>query len=161
MVSLWVVNASPVILLAKVGLLDLLAKLGPPVVIPDAAVAEIQRGGSTDPAVHALAAASWLATVHPGAIHSKVAAFNLGIGESAVLTHALKNPGSGVIVDDQAARACATALAIPHQGTLGVVIYAKSRGFIPAARTVVEQLRREGMYLSDQAMNQALAQVGE
>ena len=28
-------------------------------------------------------------------------------------------------------------------------------------RPVVEQLRQNGMYLSDQVMNQALAQVGE
>jgi predicted nucleic acid-binding protein len=47
------------------------------------------------------------------------------------------------------------------QGTLGVVVAAKMHGLITAARPVVEQLRLEGMYLSDQVMNQALAQVGE
>ena len=40
MVTLWVVNASPVILLAQVGQLDLLQILGVPVVIPDAAVGQ-------------------------------------------------------------------------------------------------------------------------
>ena len=78
-----------------------------------------------------------------------------------MLSHALANPGSGVILDDQAARRCATALGIPHQGTLGLVIYAKQQGLVPAARPLVELLRQEGMYLSDQIMNQALAQVGE
>ena len=38
MVTLWVVNASPVILLVQVGQLALLQHLGPPVVIPEAVV---------------------------------------------------------------------------------------------------------------------------
>jgi predicted nucleic acid-binding protein len=44
---------------------------------------------------------------------------------------------------------------------LAVIIFAKAHGLIPAARPVLEQLRQLGMYLSDQVMNQALAQVGE
>jgi predicted nucleic acid-binding protein len=160
-VTLWVVNASPIILLAKVGLVDLLQQLGPAVVIPQAAVLEIQRRGLTDPAVQALAQANWLVSVDPGPIPPNVAAFGLGAGETAVLAYALANSGSGVIVDDQAARNVAAVLGIPSQGTLGVVVAAKMQGFIVAARPVVEQLRQQGMYLSDQVMNQALAKVGE
>jgi predicted nucleic acid-binding protein len=150
-----------VILLVRVGLLDVLQRLGAPVVIPEAAVHEIQRKGPADPAVQALAQISWLTAVDPGPIPANVAAFGLGGGESALLTHALANPGSGVIVDDRAARRAASALGIPHQGTLAVIIFAKAHGIIPAARPVLEQLRQLGMYLSDQVMNQALAQVGE
>jgi predicted nucleic acid-binding protein len=160
-VTLWVVNASPVILLVRVGQLDLLQCLGPGVVIPQAAVLERQRRGPTDPAVQALAQTPWLASVDPGPIPAQVTTFGLGDGESAVLAYALANPGSGAIVDDQAARAAAAVLAIPHQGTLGVVLSAKARGIIPAARPVVEQLRQHGMYLADHVMNQALSQVGE
>jgi predicted nucleic acid-binding protein len=160
-VSLWVVNASPIILLGKIGRVDLLRQLGPPVVIPEAAVLEIQRRGPADPAVHALAQSTWLTEVKPGPVVPAVAAYNLGAGEMAVLTYALAYPGSGAVLDDQAARSCAAALSIPHQGTLGLVIYAKQQGLIPAARPLVEQLRQAGMYLSDQVMNQALAQVGE
>ncbi len=161
MVSLWVVNASPIILLTKIGHLDLLRQLGPPVVIPQAAVLEIQRRGPGDASVQALVQSSWLITVDPGPVVPAVAAWNLGIGESAVLTHALANSGAGAILDDQAARNCATLLGIPHQGTLGLVIYSKQQGHIPLARPLVERLQQEGMYLSDQVINQALAQVGE
>jgi predicted nucleic acid-binding protein len=52
-------------------------------------------------------------------------------------------------------------LGIPVRGTLGIVITAKQRGVIPAARPVLEQLRLCGMYLSDRVINQALALVGE
>jgi predicted nucleic acid-binding protein len=155
------VNASPIILLAKVGLLDVLQHLGAPVVIPEAAIREIQAGGPQDPAVQALANAGWLATVDPGPIPAAVAAFNLGSGESAVLACALAHSNSGILLDDQAARKAAAALSIPHQGTLALVIFAKRQGLIAAARPVVEQLRQQGMYLSDQIMNRTLAQVGE
>jgi predicted nucleic acid-binding protein len=144
-----------------VGQLDLLQRLGCAVVIPETAVLEIQRKGPSDPAVQALAQAIWLVKVDAGPILANVAAFALGTGESAVLTYAHANPGSGAILDDQAARNAATALGIPHQGTLGVVLASKAQGVIALARPIVEQLRLEGMYLSDQVMNQALAQVGE
>jgi predicted nucleic acid-binding protein len=160
-VTLWVVNASPIIFLAKVGLVDLLQQLGPPVVIPEAVALEIQSHGAADPAAQALAQSAWLSIVDPGPVAPVVAAYRLDAGESAVLTHALATPGSGVIVDDLTARNYASVLGIPYQGTIGVVIYAKQQGWIPAARPVVERLRQEGMYLSDQVMNQALIQVGE
>jgi predicted nucleic acid-binding protein len=150
-----------VILLVRVGHLELLRRLGPPVVIPQAAVREIQCRGPADPAVQALAQAAWLGVVDPGLIPAKIVTFGLGDGESAVLAHALANPGSGAIVDDQAARSAAAVLGIPHQGTLGVILFAKAQGMIPAARPVVEQLRQGGMYLADSVMNQAVAQIGE
>jgi predicted nucleic acid-binding protein len=90
-----------------------------------------------------------------------VSALGLGDGESGVLAHALANPGSGVIVDDQGARHAAAAMGLSLLGTLGVVVFAKTHGFIPAARPVVEQVRQNGMYLTDQLMNNALSQIGE
>ncbi len=50
MSSRWVVNASPLILLAKVGQIDLLAKLTDELVVPSAVVAEVQEGPASDPA---------------------------------------------------------------------------------------------------------------
>jgi predicted nucleic acid-binding protein len=87
--------------------------------------------------------------------------WDLGAGESAVLTWGYVNPGTEVIVDDLAARRCAAALGIPVRGTLGLVLTAKQQGILPAARPVLEQLRLSGMYLSDRVMNQALVLVGE
>ena len=47
------------------------------VVIPEAAVVEIQRRGPADPAVQALTQATWLVSVDPGPIPANVAAFGL------------------------------------------------------------------------------------
>ena len=46
----WVVNASPLILLAKVGHLALLPKLTAQLVVPASVLAEIQAGPASDPA---------------------------------------------------------------------------------------------------------------
>lgn len=78
-----------------------------------------------------------------------------------MLTWGYVNPGTEVILDDLAARRCAAALGIPVRGTLGIVITAKQRAVISAARPVLEQLQLCGMYLSDRVINQALALVGE
>jgi predicted nucleic acid-binding protein len=65
------------------------------------------------------------------------------------------------VLDDLAARRCARSLAIPVRGTLGLILIAKQRHIIPAARPLLEQLRRTGMYLSDHVLNRALRAVGE
>jgi len=55
-----VVNASPLIILAKTGFLDLLRAIGDPIQVPTAVVQEIQRGGPNDPASQTIAQLPWL-----------------------------------------------------------------------------------------------------
>ena len=66
--------------------------------------------------------------------------------------------------DDPAVRALVSMpwlMGIPARGTLGIVLVARKRGLLPAARPVLEEMRRAGMYLSDRVLNRALALVGE
>jgi predicted nucleic acid-binding protein len=156
-----VVNASPVIVLAKAGFLDLLRLAGDPVQVPRAVVQEVQQGGANDPAAQALAQTAWLTPVDPGPAPAPLQAFGLGPGEEAVLAWALANPGTEALIDDQAARRCAKALGIPHRGCLGLVILARQQGVLPAARPVLEQLRQAGLRLSNRVLSLALALVGE
>lgn len=87
--------------------------------------------------------------------------WDLGGGESAVLSWGYAHPGTEVIIDDLAGRRCAETFGIPVRGTLGLVLIAKKREMIPAARPVLEKLRLSGMYLSEKVLNQALAKVNE
>jgi predicted nucleic acid-binding protein len=48
-------------------------------------------------------------------------AWDLGAGETAVLSYALANSGWTAVVDDNAARKCARSFAISAKGTLAVV----------------------------------------
>jgi predicted nucleic acid-binding protein len=155
------VNASPLIFLARANLIDLLQLAANEVVIPDIVASEIRRRGPTDATVQVIDNTDWLVIVPTPPIPAQIQAWGLGDGESAVLAWAWVYPGTEVIIDDLAARRCASAFAIPTRGTLGLVLAAKQRGRLPAARPVLERLRQSGMYLSDSVLNQALAMVGE
>ena len=155
------INASPLIFLARGGWLDLLKVVAPEIAVPQAVAREIQHRGPADPTAQALARSSWLIPVDPGPVPELIQAWDLGPGESAVLTWAFSHPGTEAIIDDLAGRRCAATLGIPLRGTLGVVLAARKREWIPAARPVVEQLRRSGMYLSERVVDQALALIGE
>ncbi len=155
------VNTSPLIFLTKGGFLELLQLVSPQIIVPIAVATEIQAYGATDTTAQALAATDWLVIQETPIVPAVIQSWDLGAGESAVLTWGYVHPGTELILDDLAARRCAAALGIPVRGTLGLVITAKQRGKITAARPVLEQLRLSGMYLSDRIINQVLALVGE
>lgn len=155
------INTSPLIFLTKGGVLELLQIVNQEIVVPAAVATEIQQYGETDVTAIAVAQTDWLVVLETPPVPTVIQNWDLGAGESAVLTWGYVNPGTEVILDDLAARRCAAALGIPVRGTLGLVLSAKEQGRIAAARPVLEQLRLSGMYLSDRVMNQALALVGE
>jgi predicted nucleic acid-binding protein len=156
-----VMNASPLIFLAGAGLADLARLAGKPVQIPRAVVEEIERFGPEDVTAMAVKKLDWLVVVDSGPAPAIIERWDLGSGESSVLTWAYAHPGTTAVLDDLPARRCANSLGIPVRGTLGLILTAKRRRVIPQARPVIEQLRAAGMYLSDSVMNRALKAVGE
>lgn len=154
------VNASPLIVLAKAGFLDLLKGEDTSVLVPSAVAAEI-RAHHADEAVRAIDGLPWLRVVESPATPPLILAWDLGSGESAVLAWAHSHPGSVAVLDDLDARRCAAALGIVVRGTLGLVLRARRRGSIPAARPVMERLRQVGLFLSDELVRKVLALIGE
>jgi predicted nucleic acid-binding protein len=155
------VNASPLIFLADVGLLEVLRQPGIPVLVPDVVLNEIGSLGPEDPTVWAVHQAPWIQVVATPMIPDVVLVWDLDAGESGVLAVALDQPDSMAILDDQPARRCAQVLNIQTQGTLGLVLVAKQQGLIPVVRPVLEQLRLAGMYMSNRLENQILTAAGE
>jgi predicted nucleic acid-binding protein len=155
------VNASPLIYLTHVGLLEVLNEPGVPVVIPDRVAAEIGAHGATDPAVIAVAAAHWIQVAPDPVIPQPVADWGLDAGESAVLALALEQPGSQAVLDDLAARHCAAALGIATQGTLGLMVVAKQLGLIPEVRPLIQTVKQAGFYVSDKLAERVLRAAGE
>ena len=156
-----IVNTSPLILLAKVGQLDLLRAGVPEIIVPAAVLREVSARGPADPDFQKIQRVAWLKVVPTPPTSAQVLVWKLGAGESSVLAVAMTDPDCEAILDDHDARRCAQALKIGVRGTLGLVILAKQLGSIPSARSVVEQLRRSGFFLIDDVANQALALVGE
>lgn len=156
-----VVNASPLIFLSRAGMVDLLKQAGSTIVVPSAVAGEIQQRGVNDPTAQALGNNKLLVILDVPLIPANIQSWDLGAGESSVLTHVYNNAGMVAVIDDLCARRCAVTLNIPVIGALGLVLIAKKRGVIPLARPVMDELRQTGMYLSNAIMNQALALVGE
>lgn len=156
-----VVNASPLIYLAHADLIEILLVEGSVVHVPLPVSEEIGRRGPRDPTARMIEQTPWIQEVEPGEPSPRVSAWDLGPGETSVLSWALGHPGCVAILDDLAARRCAEALRVPLIGTLGLVLKAKRKGRIGAARPILLRLREAGMYLSDRILSSALEKVGE
>ena len=158
MAEWWTLNASPVIVLARVGYEHLLLELPDRVVIPQAVAFEIEAGPEGDAARRVLASGRFTVSDTPSP-PLEVVAWDLGRGETSVLAHAIANPGWTVILDDAAARRCARSYALPLKGTLAVILLARKRGLIPSAAELLRMLRNVGFRLDDTIIRQALAQT--
>jgi predicted nucleic acid-binding protein len=156
-----VANASPLILLFKSGLADLLPRLFVEVAVPDAVWEEVVAGGETDAAATLLPSVSWVRRVTVPAIAPEVVVWNLGDGESAVLSFALSRPEYRAMVDDRAARNCARTLHIQTLGTGGLLLLAKRRGLIQSVTVELQKLRGAGLWLSDEVIAMLKEQAGE
>jgi predicted nucleic acid-binding protein len=157
----WVVDASPIILLAKTGHLVLLPTTTDKLLIPKAVAEEIRQAPSDDPARTWLDAEGEQFVEPTGPLAETVAAWDLGRGESRVLSVGVRRDGWTALVDDGAARRCGKGLDIPIIGTLGLLVVAKREGDLAAVRPVTKALRRAGLHVDDDVVDQVLRMVGE
>ena len=155
------INTSPLIFLTKGNYLSLLQVLSEKIIVPEIVATEIKAYGESDVTAQALAKTDWLLVTKTPPIPNLIQSWDLGAGESAVLSWGYFHSNSEVILDDLMARRCANALNISVRGTLGIVLLAKQRGAIPYARPILANLKQSGMYLSESVMNEALKIVDE
>lgn len=155
MAERWVLNASPLIVLARGGYEGLIFDLADEVALPRPVAAEIGAGPEDD-AARRLLAAGRIPLVDVPPSPPELLAWDLGVGETAVLAYALVNPGWRAVLDDRAARRCAKAFSIPLQGTLAVVLLARQRSLIPSAASVIRALQTGGFRLKDELIREVL-----
>lgn len=156
-------NASPLIVLAKCGLLDRLLGLADTVVLPMQVAQEIERVNDPEDA-----ARSWIEESarrdlirQAPEIPSFVTAWDLGPGESAVIALGTINPGAFVVLDDLPARRCAQALGLPLVGTLGLILMAKQQGILSSVSPALDAICASGLYISPQQLASVRQQAGE
>lgn len=155
-----VVNASPLITLFRSGQAELLPRLFNQVVVPEAVWKEVVLEEWDDAVTRELGAQIW--PIRESVVTSpRVEAWNLGAGETAVLSHALAHPPLRAIIDDADARRCARTLGIPILGTGGVLVLAKRRGLLSSVAEGLEKLRNTGLWLSDDLITLLKTQAGE
>jgi predicted nucleic acid-binding protein len=140
----WVVNASPLIVLARINQLLLLQHVAGELVVPAGVAKEIAQGPEDDPARQWLMSHGQELVREVQMIPPLVIAWNLGLGETEVLAWAYENPGYEVILDDRAARNCALSLNLPVRGTIGVLLLAKRSGHLKEITPILLQLEQAG-----------------
>lgn len=74
---------------------------------------------------------------------------------------ALENPKRILLLDDLLARRTAQAAGLTVWGTLKVVLEAKAQGLIPEIAPLVDELGKNGMWISDEIRRRILALAGE
>jgi predicted nucleic acid-binding protein len=133
-------NTSPIQYLYQLGLLDLLRKLSPKIIVPPAVADEIAVGKNLGVSLPDLGTLDWVTIRRPASESALPLITDLGEGETEVLMLALELRDSVVILDDDLARRLAKALNIRHTGTLGVLLDAKRAGLIPMIAPLLDQL---------------------
>ena len=156
----WVVNASPIISLARIGCAELMLDLYSQVVVPYGVYEEIAACSVVDPAV------SWIRRhesllVREIAIPATVSEWNLGKGEAQVLAYAYLNKAFTASIDDRPAKRCAEALSIRVCGTIALIVEAKRRQLVPCASALLVELRANGFRMTESLFAKALSLSNE
>lgn len=154
-------DASPLILLGKVGRLDLLRGLADEVVVPSGVAHEVEVRTEGQRLLREWLDPPTVRIETCGPIPRRIQAWDLGRGEAEVLTLSLASESSRAVLDDLEARRCAQAMGIPVIGTLGVVLRARPEKLIPAARPVLDEIRAAGLYVSPDLVESILEHLGE
>jgi predicted nucleic acid-binding protein len=156
-----IANTSPIILLAKVGKLDLLSALYGEVVIPPAVAAELQAKPEavSQELEHFLQSVEVRSPKNTTLV--RALSVNLGAGEAEVIALGTEAPGVLVIMDDAEGRRVAYGLDLQVTGTLGVLVEGKARRRIPAIAPLLNRLLAEGLWLSERMRRTILDAVGE
>lgn len=156
----WIINASPLILLGKITKLHLLPQICQNLLIPPAVVQEVRQGSKQDVARGWLLQVEHLFLKETPQPHPIIAAWNLGQGETEVLSYAATHPGYTVVIDDLAARNCALSLGLPMQGTLGILLLAKKDGLLDSLMPEIDALRSAGMRIAPELV-QKVAELAD
>lgn len=156
-----IVNSTPLIVLCKIGRLDILQRLYGGIVIPQAVYYEVTA--KEDSVCRQISEEDW---IHVECISDqsdkKMYKAKLHDGEVEVMILAQETPGADlVIIDDNAAKKTAKYLGLTVTGTMGVLLKAKKAGVIEKVAPVIAEMKQRGFYISRKLEQMVLEQADE
>ena len=158
-----VADTTPVLYLARIGQLDLLGTLYGQIVVPGAVWAELVEVRPDAVGVTAIRGARWIVvdrSVDESARSAELA-LEIDAGEAAAIALAVSCRADLVLVDDLDARRVAVHHGLHIRGTVGVLMSARTNGYIAMLRPVLDALMSEGFRLDQELYLGALSSVGE
>jgi uncharacterized protein len=156
-------NSSPLIALARVGWLNLLASLFQRILIPAEVHHEVTVAGSGLPGADEVSKAGWIevAPGRPPANPSlEQACQGLGAGERGAILLARSLPADLILLDESKARRVAREAGLPMTGCLGVLEAGARKGLVLDLRQVYIDLLRQGVRFNIRLLQDSLTRLG-
>ena len=156
-------NTSPLTNLAAIGQFDLLRKLYNMVCIAEGVWVELNAKDQAWPSKENVEHASWV-TRKTVTNQTAVATLreDLDHGESETIVLAIEQKADLVLMDETEGRRKARRLGLKVTGVVGILLEAKSKGYISQILPHLDRLRQEaGFYLSESVYQEALKLADE
>jgi predicted nucleic acid-binding protein len=158
-----VADTSVLINLCRVGQGGLFKQLFQEVIIPPEVAAEFARLAASASRFAGLKLPVGIREQSPTDLLAAVrAAAGLDAGEAAALSLAVEIHADAVLIDERRGYEVAVQLGLRTIGILGILLRAKSAGFLSAVKPVLDALQRDaGFWLSEPLRKQVLTTAGE
>ncbi len=157
-------NTGPLIGLAKVNQLSLLKSMYREVLIPPMVHKELMgkvgmESDQIDSALQDFINVKELKTLEP-ATESALADLDEGEKQAIALAATVKKDVL-LLLDDRAGREAAKKLNVPTTGLIGILLLAKEKGLIKNVKSLLDEIRNHGYWLSDEVIEVARKLAGE
>lgn len=161
MPDLAISNTGPIIAFAKIKRIDLLTSLFSEIQITRAVAEELANTPQLLPGSEILKMPGFRIVDPAGPIDPLLEAA-LDLGEASVIHHGLKIRSADLLLDEKKARHLADSVYnLNVIGTGGLLLRAKKRGLIPHVKPLLNQIRANGYFLSDQLVTGIIRSAGE
>jgi predicted nucleic acid-binding protein len=154
-------NSSPLISLASINKLNLLAELFGEVMIPEKVYEEVALSGN-DRYGSEIKGFSWIKVIKVEDCALKNYLLQtLDEGEAEVILLAIAEKADLVIIDERMGRKHAEILNLNIVGTLGILRQAKIKGIIPEIRSLIDEMIDKRIWFNKDLINRVLIELDE
>lgn len=152
-----VADTSPLLHLARIGRLELVAAAIGPVLVPRTVWSELIQPGTRAEVVDSLRAAAWIE------VRDDPASVDLGLdpGETASILLAEELSADALLIDERRGRSVAAGRGIAVIGTLGILAGAKRAGAVDRVAPLIAELQADGFWLAPALVEALLRGLGE
>jgi|AntRauTorcE11897_2_1112592.scaffolds.fasta_scaffold23779_3 predicted nucleic acid-binding protein len=152
MPKITVADTSCLILLNKIGQLELLKKLFGQLTITQTVADEFNINKPLP---------NWINVVAFNSSEIKGLASFLDLGEATSIALASTHEDSLLIIDENKGRKVAKEMGIQITGSLGIFVTAKQKGYIEAVKPILEEIKRTNFRISENLIQVVLEKVNE
>lgn len=153
-------NTTPIISLLKISKLSVLQELYGEIFVPHAVFEEIEAGKDKDFYAD-LSKIEWIKIVNINDRNALKYFLDIDAGEAEAIILATELNADLILMDEKLGRFYANNADLTISGTLGVLIKAKTLGFISAIKPLLIELRQKEVWINEKLMNEVLKLAGE